>query len=117
MPDSAVTTVELRPGLVLVQVNAERIDERNLEAVRTEVAAAGAASPELPVAVDFSKVNFMPSITMAGLIQLARLFRSRTQRLVFVNLQQSVREALVLMRLDRVIEIRHDLSDLAGGLN
>jgi anti-anti-sigma factor len=115
MPEPAVTIVEQRPDLVLVHIGVETIDERNLEAVCTGVAAAGLASPQLPVAVDFARVNFMPSMTMAGLIQLSRQFRSRKQRLVLVNLQPSVRESLVLMRLDRVMEIQHDLSALTGG--
>lgn len=115
MPEPSVTVVEQRGGLVIVRVELEKIDERNLEAVRSEVAAAGAASPQLPVAVDLGRVGFMPSITMAGLIQLAQLFRARKQRLVFVNLQPDVRESLVVMRLDRVIELQHDLSALTGG--
>ncbi len=115
MPEPAVTTVEPRKGLVLVRVELESIDDRNLEALCAEVTAAGAASPQLPVAVDFTRVNFMPSVTMAGLIQLSQQFRSRKQRLALVNLQPSVREALVLMRLDRVIELQRDLSAFTGG--
>lgn len=114
MPDAAVTIAEQLPGLVLVRIDVETIDERNLEGVCAGVAAAGSASPQLPVAVDFAKVKFIPSMTMAGLIQLSRQFRSRNQRLILINLQPDVRGALIVMRLDRVIEIRRDLSDLTG---
>lgn len=117
MPQQAVTTVEQRPDLVLVRVELDAIDERNLEAVQAEVGAAGAASPQLPVAVDMARVKFIPSVTMSGLILLSRQFRSRTQRLVFINLQPDVRAALAVMRLDRVLEIHHDLSGVTGGIN
>ena len=116
MPDPAVTTVEQRPGVVVVRVEQNTIDEHNIHAIRADVTAAGTASPDLPVAVDLANVNFMPSITMAGLIQLAQQFRARKQRLAFVNLQPDVRDSLMLMRLDRVIELPRDISVLIGGL-
>lgn len=117
MPESSVTTVEQRPGLVLVRIEIEKVDEHTIDAVREEVTEAAAASPQLPVALDFSRVSFMPSITMAGLIQLSQQFRSRKQRLVLVNLQPDVRASLVLMRLDRVIEFQHDLAAITGESN
>ena len=115
MSDQAVTIVEKHPGLTVVRVQPERIDERSLAAMRAEVAAAGAGAPELPVALDLAKVAFMPSLSLGGLIQLAQVFKARQQRLVLVNLQAAVRETLVVTRLDRLFEIHHDLSSLTGG--
>jgi anti-anti-sigma factor len=116
MAEQATTIVERQPGLVVVRVQPESIDERNLAAVTGEVAAAGAESPQLPVAVDLGRVSFMPSLSLAGLIQLAQLFRSRKQRLVLINLQPPVRETLLITKLDRVFEIQHDLAALLSRL-
>ena len=98
--------------LVLVRVQPETIDDRNLDAMRAEVTAAASASPRLPVAVEMSRVKFMPSLSLAGLIQLSQSFKGRKQRLVFVGLHSEVRQTLVLMRLDRLFEIHDDLSSI-----
>lgn len=112
MPDPAVTIIETLPGIVVVRVQPETIDEASLAALRVETAAAGAAAPNHLVALDLSRVSFLPSLILGGLIQLAQVFKSRKQRLVLVGLQSSVRETLLVTRLDRVFEIQHDLAAL-----
>jgi anti-anti-sigma factor len=114
MSEQAVAIVERHPDLIVVHLQPEIIDERNLAAVHAAVAAAGSESPQLPVAVDMARVNFMPSMSLAGLIRLSQHFKSRKQRLVLVNMQAAVRETLVITKLDRLFEIRPDLSGLRG---
>jgi anti-anti-sigma factor len=115
MPESPATAAEKRSNIVVVRVLADRIDEGNLAAVRAETAAAGAESPQATVALDMGNVEFVPSVSLGGLIQLSQLFKGRHQRLVLVNLQPSVRETMVLTRLDRLFEIQSDLSGLLRG--
>jgi anti-anti-sigma factor len=62
-----------------------------------------------------ARVNFMPSMSLAGLLRLSQLFRSRKQRLVLIGLQSSVRETLVVTKLDRLFEIHKDLAAARGG--
>lgn len=116
MSESPPVLVEKLPGVVVVRVVAETINESNLSAVRSAVAAAGEQSPGDSVAMDMAKVAFMPSVSLGGLIQLSQLFKARKQRFFLVGLQPIVREMLVLTRLDRVFEIRADLSEFEGGI-
>lgn len=114
MSDSAVTIVERHPNVVVVHVQPETLDERNLAAVRANASAAGAESPQLPVALDMAKVGFMPSLSLGGLVQLQREFKARNQRLVLAGLQPAVRETMAITRLDRLFEIENDLTALTG---
>lgn len=110
MSEQAVTTVERNPRYVLVCVQPDKIDESNLAALRAETAAAGAESPELPVILDLSRVGFLPSMSLGGLLQLAQVHKARKQRFVLIGLQDDVRQMVVLTRLDRVFEIQSDLA-------
>jgi anti-anti-sigma factor len=114
MPDPTATVIERHPGVVVVRVPADHLDETNLAAVRSEVSAAGAESPQLPVALDLANVGFVPSLSLGGLVQLLQIFKARGQRLVLVNLQPAVRQTITVTRLDRLFEIQDDLSMLLG---
>ena len=114
MADSKVTNVERHPGMVVVHVLPESLDEKSLSAMRADTSAAGAGSPQLPVVLDLAKVGFMPSLSLGGLVQLSREFKARGQRLVLTGLQPMVRETMAITRLDRLFEIQSDLSALTG---
>ena len=114
MPEPTATVIERHPSVVVVRVQADRLDETNLTAVRSEVSAAGLESPHLPVALDMSNIVFIPSLSLGGLVQLAQIFKARGQRLVLANLQPPVRQTITITRLDRLFEIHDDLSVLLG---
>jgi len=109
------TIIERHRDLVVIHIQPETINEQNLESIRSGIVAAALESPQSPVALDMGRVAFLPSLSMAGLIQLSQSFRSRKQRLVLFGLRPAVREALVLTRLDRLFEIQHDLSAVVAG--
>jgi anti-sigma B factor antagonist len=113
MSDPAVTSVEVRPEAVVVHIQTDRLDEGSLKGVRADVSAAARESPGLPVILDMGQVNFMPSLSLGGIVQVAKEFQARKQRLMLAGLQPFVRETMTITRLDRVFEI-HD--DLAGAL-
>ena len=114
MPAPTATIIEQHPSVVVARVRADRLDETNLTAVRSEVSAAGQASPHLPVALDLCNVAFVPSLSLGGLVQLVQIFKARGQRLVLANLQPPVRQTITITRLDRLFEIHDDLSSLLG---
>ncbi len=70
MSESAVTVVERHPNVVVVHVQAERLDEKNLSAVRADTSAAGAESPQRAVVLDMARVGFMPSLSLAQIADL-----------------------------------------------
>ena len=58
-----------------------------------------------------------PSVSLGGLIQLAHFFRARKQRFVLASLQPTVREMLVLTRLDRIFEVQGSLPEFIASLS
>ncbi len=114
MSEPVATIIEKHPNIVVVRIRAARLDETNITEVRAETAGAGAESPELPVALDMSNIAFMPSLSLAGLIQLNQIYKARQQRLILAGLQPPIRQILAITRLDRLFEIHDDLSAVAG---
>jgi anti-anti-sigma factor len=108
MSESTITVIERHPNRVVVRIQDEHLNETNLSAVRADVSAAAAESPQLPVILDMAKVRFMPSFSLGGLVQLAREFKARGQRLVLAGLQPFPRETMAITRLDRLFEIQDD---------
>lgn len=112
MSDSTVTSIEKHDNIVLVHVVPQSIDEKNLSTIRAETSNAGLEAPECSVALDLSKVAYLPSLSLGGLVQLAREFKARNQRLILIGLQPIVREAMAITRLDRLFEIQDDVKAL-----
>jgi anti-anti-sigma factor len=114
MPDQTATVIERHPNVVVVRVQADRLDETNLAAVRAEALAAASEASQLPVALDLGNVGFVPSLSLGGLVQLLQALKVQGQRLVLTNLQPPVRQTITVTRLDRLFEIQDDLSGLLG---
>jgi anti-sigma B factor antagonist len=110
MSDPSATVVEKHPGAVVVRIQAVQLDEANISAVRSEVDAAGSESPQACIVVDMVNVGYLPSLSLAGLIQRSQVFKSRGQRLVMARMQPPVREIFTVTRLDRLFEIHDDLA-------
>lgn len=114
MSETAATMTEKHPHLIVVRIRADRLDETNITEVRSDVSSAGTDSPDIPVVLDMANVAFMPSLSLAGLIQLSQIFKARSQRLILAGLQAPVRHILAITRLDRLFEIHDDVSTLLG---
>ena len=109
MSQPTVTSVEKQPDAIIVHVQVERLEEDSSHQLQVDVLAAASESPQLPVVVDFAKVSFLPSLSLAALIRLATDFRGRHQRLMLAALQSEVRHVFVLTRLDRLFELHDDV--------
>jgi anti-anti-sigma factor len=116
MAGSAATVIDQHPNVIVVHVQAERLDEANLTSVRDDTVAAGTAAPGTPVVLDMAKVAYIASMSLGGLVQLVQVFRARRQRLVLAALQPFVREAIAITRLDRLFEVVDKVSDVSEGI-
>ena len=114
MSDPATAVIERYPSAVVVRVMSEPLDQKSIDTLQTDVSAAGMESPGIPVVLDMARIGYMPSLTLGGLVHLATQFRSRGQRLVLANLCPAVRKVLTLTQLDRLFEIKDDLSAFPG---
>lgn len=112
MSEPAVTRIDAQPGLIVVHVLSDRLNETNLPEIRSDVAAAGATAPDAVVVLDMSQVTFLTSLSLGELLTLSREFSRKGQRLVLVGVQPQVMETVKLTHLDRLFEIREKISDL-----
>src|SRR5262245_25931734 len=109
MSSTPATEIETKDNVVIVRVRVKNLDEQNTRMVHTDVSAAGAGAPGLPVVMDMAEVKFLPSLTLGTIVRLANEFRARGQRLMLAGMQPSVRQVISITRLERAFEIFDDL--------
>jgi len=93
----------------VIHVLAHDLGEDNIASVRGGITDAVSQSPSLPFIIEMANVKFVPSLTLGALVRLVNEFRARRQRLIFVSLQPTVRQVIVITRLDRLMEIMDDV--------
>jgi anti-anti-sigma factor len=108
MAQSSFSSVEQSPHAVVVRVLADSLGKREVDGVCDGVDEALAAAPALPFVIDMTKVTYAGSMALGTLVGLTKEFRNRNQRLIFVNLQPTLREAVEITRLGQVMEILPD---------
>lgn len=105
----ASTSIERLPEAVVVRVLVRDLDETHIEGLRKGIAQALADSPSLPYIIDMSNVKFVPSLTLGDGSPRERVSAARSQRLIFVSLQPTVKKVIAIARLDRVMDIAGDV--------
>lgn len=115
MSEPAVTRVEERTDATIIHVQVERLDEDQFWLMRTDVLRAGAQAPKLPVVLDLSRITFIPSLSLGGLIRLSQEFKARQQRILLACVQPKVRETMAITRVDTLFEMIEDLETIPAG--
>jgi anti-sigma B factor antagonist len=105
MSESQATRIENLGDVVVVRVLAAQLDEQPAREMQHDVIVAAAESPHCPFVLDLTQVTFMPSLSLAVLVRISSDLRSRNQRLILAGLQPTVRQVIVLTRLDRLFEL------------
>jgi anti-anti-sigma factor len=110
MPTSPVTSAEHLPRATVVHVLAAELRNAEIDAVCTGVDDAMALAPKLPVILDMAKVSFAGSMAMGTLVGLNKEFITRGQRLIVVGVQEPVRQAIAMTRIDKLMEFMPDVA-------
>ena len=97
---------------ILAEIQCIRLDEEHTQDLQDKVTAATDESPELPVIIDMSTVDFMPSLSIGALVAMLQQTKKRDQRLILTSLSETVRQVLAMCRLDKLFEI-YDTSETA----
>jgi anti-anti-sigma factor len=109
MPEASVTTIEQLPQAVVVHVLARDLRKSEVDGICSGIDRALPAAPSLPFILDMAKVAFAGSQALGVLVGLNQEFRTRGQRLIFVNLQANMLEAINIARINRIVEIMQDV--------
>jgi anti-anti-sigma factor len=97
--------VDTREDVVVVAALCPEMDEDRTRILQDQATEAAAAAPDRPVVLDLSRVEFVPSLSLAALVTLQRTCKTRSQRLVLAGVQENVRGALAVTHLDRLFQI------------
>jgi anti-anti-sigma factor len=103
--ESGSVSVTLEGTIVLASARCVQMDDATAEALKTAIVAEARKSGTLPVVLDMSGVNMIPSFSVGMLVALWRQLGKSKQRFILVGLQPKVRETLAICRLDKVLEI------------
>ena len=109
MTNQPTVTIEPRDDVIYALVNQARLDDSAVDRLHGEVLSAAAQKPNVPVVVDLSHVNYMPSMALGTLVMLMRHLKNSERRFVLIGLQHEVRTVLAITRLDKLFEIQTDL--------
>jgi anti-anti-sigma factor len=110
MSESSIASVEFLPTAVVVHVlKSDLVRRGDLDAICKEVDTAQSAASSLPFILDMGRVTFMGSLAMGTLVGLHKEFKARGQRLIFVGLQDNLRQSISITRLDQILEIMPDV--------
>ena len=108
MTDPSVVTVETRQNVILGVVLCARMDDEEARAVKQAIYAVASKAGDLPVVLDISRVEFLPSISLGALLNLSRQFKINDQRFILAGPRRDIRSVLAVTRLDKLFEISDD---------
>ena len=111
MTDSKSVSITPHDEIVLAIVECKRMEEDSTQEIEAEIAAAAAQADPLPVVLDLSKLEFMPSLSLGTLVNLQRECRKRKQRFMITGLHGAVRSSFAITRLDKLFEICDSVDD------
>lgn len=110
---SASQTIEIKTDeeIILARLQCTRMEDEQTQAMQTEVLAAAEEVSRLPVVLDMSKVEMLPSLSIGALVTLLQKFKQDGRRFVLVGLQPKARETLAVCRLDKLFDICESLEE------
>jgi anti-sigma B factor antagonist len=105
MPEYDEIKIETSGKMILAALQRSNVDEEATRAMQDRVAAAAEQAPKVPVILDLSVVEFMPSLSLGVLVTMLQTFKKEARRFILVGLRPRIRETLTMCRLIKLFEI------------
>ena len=116
MSETQAVSIERRAEAVCAVICQPRLDDTIAERMQEQVSAAAAQKPALPVILDMSRVEYVPSLGLGALVGLMRRLRQDGHRFVLVGVQHQVRILFSITRLDKLFEFRSNVEEALSHL-
>jgi anti-sigma B factor antagonist len=116
MSEAQVISVQPHEEAVIAVISQPRLDDTITERMQEQVSAAAAQRPALPVILDMSHVEYVPSLGLGALVGLMRRLRQDGHRFLLVGLQHEIRKLFAITRLDKLFEFRTSVDDALSHL-
>ena len=111
MSESNEIDIQSNGNAVVARIEGTQLGEDLAGTLQTQIAAAAEKAGDLPVLIDMSRVEFMPSMSIGALVSIWQKFKKVNRRFILVGLQPTVRETLTICRLDKVFDISDSVED------
>jgi anti-sigma B factor antagonist len=116
MSEQEVISIEPHEQLIWARIQHAQMDEELTSRMQKQVSEAAEKSRNLPVALDLSKVEFFPSLSLGALVNIMSELKKHQQRFVLIGIQPPIRGALAVTRLDKLFEIYEDADEALAHL-
>ena len=111
MADQQVLKIEVRKKAVVGVAQCTELHHINTVKLKEEVSQAAAEHPALPFLLELSKVEFMPSVALGALLELARAFKANGRRIVLVGLAPEILKIMEMTAIHNLFEIQDSVDD------
>ncbi len=91
---------------VFAKVICRDLELESTQRLQTELTSALDAAPTLPLVLDLSSVEFMPSLALALMVKVHKSLVQTGRKCVLVGVHPLVRETISISALDRLLVLR-----------
>ena len=111
MPESSEIAIVPHDEIVWARLECDRMEEEHAKSMQSAVSAAAEKANGLPVVLDLTRVDTMPSLSIGALVSLWQDLKQKGQRLILAGLRPNVRQTLTVCRLDKIFEITESVDE------
>lgn len=108
----SVISIEPRPEALVAVVQCSEFDHSTNEQFKTACMAEAAASSDVPMILDFSKVTFVASSTLGVLVELRNKFMKEGRRIALAGVSADILKLMKTCSIQELFEV-HDTVDKA----
>ena len=105
MSDLIEINIVVQKELISAELQCKELDEQHAENMQEKVKETCEQTPQLPVVLEMSKVEFVPSLSLGALVTLLQTMKQDNRRFILANIKPNVRAALTICRLNKLFEI------------
>lgn len=117
MAEQPVLSVTNKGVYSLAVIEARSLDDEKTDDLIAEILTIAGSTGGRPIILDFSKVDFAPSVTLGALVKVTKSFKLDGRRLILAAVQSRVRNTIAVTRLDKMLEICNSVSEAESRIN
>lgn len=107
----SVVTFEPHDEIVHGVIQVDRLEEETSAAMQEALIQAAAENRSRPIVLDISQLEFVPSLALGAIVRAYSDCKKHGQRFIVVGPQPSVRSALAVTRLDKLLAIHASVDE------
>lgn len=112
MPADQILNVVPNDKAVVIVIQCREFDHAKTEQLKGQLTSIAAGSPDRPILLNLSKVEFMASATLGALVEMRNTFNKAGRRMVLVCVAPAITKLMEATAMQNLFEI-HDTVEKA----